>query len=178
MATQTAAERSGAITFQGGPLTLIGTEVRAGDPAPEFVLTTQDLQPFTLEDATAGGTRAALLVVVPSLDTQVCSIETQTFHRRLAELPAGTAAYVVSRDLPFAQQRWAAANEATGLNYLSDYRERHFGPAYGVAIKELELLARAVFVIGPDRKIAYVEVVKEVTDEPDYDAVFKALGAL
>jgi thiol peroxidase len=178
MSTQTVTERSGAITFQGGPLTLVGPELRAGDPAPDFVLTTKDLAPFTLADATANGSRAVLLVVVPSLDTQVCSIETQTFHRRLKEVPAGVAAYIVSRDLPFAQQRWATANEATELNYLSDYRERSFGAAYGVAIKELALLARAVFVIDKDGKIAYAAVVPEVTNEPDYDAVFTALGAL
>jgi len=178
MSVDTIAERSGAITFQGGPLTLVGPELKTGDPAPEFVLTTKDLAPFTRDDATGNGAHAVLLVVVPSLDTQVCSIETQTFHRRLKELPAGTAAYIVSRDLPFAQQRWAAANEATELNYLSDYRERAFGSAYGVAIKELGLLARAVFVIGTDGKIAYAEVVKEVTNEPDYDAVFAALAAL
>jgi thiol peroxidase len=177
MSTQTIAERSGAITFHGGPLTLVGPELKAGDSAPEFVLTTKDLAPFTLADATANGSRPALLVAVPSLDTQVCSVETQTFHRRLKELPDGAAAYIVSMDLPFAQARWAAANEATELNYLSDYRERSFGPAYGVWIKELGLLARAVFVVAGG-KIAYAQVVKEVTDEPDYDAVFKALAAL
>jgi thiol peroxidase len=177
MDTKASIERAAAITFHGGPLTLVGPELVPGDAAPDFVLTAHDLQPFTLADATKGG-HAALLVVVPSLDTQVCSLETQTFHRRIAELPDGTNAYVISMDLPFAQQRWATANEASELNYLSDYREHLFGPAYGVAIKELGLLARAVFIVRSDGKIAYANVVSEVTDEPDYDAVFKALGAL
>jgi thiol peroxidase len=177
METRTSTERPGAITFHGGPLTLVGPELRPGDPAPAFVLASQDLQPFTLAELTASG-KPALLVVVPSLDTQVCSIETQTFHRRLAELPAGVTPYVVSMDLPFAQQRWAVANDATALTYVSDYREREFGPAYGLFIKELALLARAVYIVGSDGKIAYAQVVKEVTDEPDYDSVFAALGSL
>ena len=153
--------------------------IRPWKNAPSLMATRgANTLPFTLADATSNGSRPALLVAVPSLDTQVCSVETQTFHRRLKELPAGAAAYIVSMDLPFGQQRWATANEATELNYLSDYRERAFGPAYGVSIKELGLLARAVFIIAADGKIAYAEVVKEVTNEPDYDAVFAALGTL
>jgi thiol peroxidase len=178
MTTQSTAERAGAVTFKGNPMTLVGPQVRTGEPAPEFTLTTKDLAGLTLEEAIDDGARAALLIVVPSLDTNVCALETQTFHQRLSELPANVAPFVVSMDLPFAQQRWATANDATSLTYLSDYRDRKFGPAYGVLIKELGLLARAVFVIGRDRSIAYANVVKEVADQPDYDAVFKAVKAL
>jgi thioredoxin-dependent peroxiredoxin len=178
MTTHSFTERRGAVTFKGNPMTLVGPELHVGEPAPEFALTTKDLQRLTLPEAIDDGARAALLIVVPSLDTSVCALETQTFHQRIGELPAGVAAYVVSMDLPFAQQRWARANDATGLTYLSDYRERSFGPAYGVLIKELGLLARSVFVIGRDRSIAYATVVKEVTDQPDYDAVFAAVKAL
>ncbi|HTJ25847.1 MAG TPA: thiol peroxidase [Candidatus Limnocylindria bacterium] len=178
MTTQSSTERAGAVTFKGNPMTLVGPEVRVGEPAPEFALTTKDLQRLTLEEAIDDGARAALLIVVPSLDTSVCALETQTFHQRVGELPEGVAAFVVSMDLPFAQQRWANANGATGLNYLSDYRERSFGPAYGVLIKELGLLARSVFVIGRDRMVAYANVVKEVTEQPDYDAVFAAVKSL
>lgn len=178
MTTQSSTERAGAVTFRGNPMTLVGPEVRTGDPAPAFTLTTKDLAPLTLDEAIDNGARSALLIVVPSLDTSVCSLETQTFHRRLAELPATVAPFVVSLDLPFAQQRWAVANEATALSYLSDYRDRNFGVAYGVLIKELGLLARSVFVIGRDRSIAYAEIVKEVTDQPDYDQVFGAVKLL
>lgn len=116
-------ERPGAVILMGNPATLIGRELHAGDAAPDFTLRTDTLAPFTLDQAIDGGKRNALLIVVPSLDTPVCSVETSTFHQRIAELPAGTAAFVVSRDLPFAQKRWAAANEATGLTYLSDFPE-------------------------------------------------------
>ncbi len=177
MATQAFEERSAAITMHGGPLTLVGPELKSGDRAPDFSLLTKEMKPFTVQDALGNGTRSALLIVVPSLDTQTCSLETQTFHKRLGELPKNASAYVISVDLPFAQQRWAAANEALQLTYLSDYRDRHFGPAYGVFIKELGLLARANFVIRPDGTLGYVELVREVADEPNYDAAFAALRA-
>jgi thiol peroxidase len=157
-------------------MTLVGKPLKVGDTAPAFTLVTTQMAPFTLADAVGAGT-SALLIVVPSLDTQTCSLETQTFHKRLDELPKNVRAYIVSADLPFAQQRWAAANEALQLTYLSDYRDRAFGLAYGVVIKELALLARAVFLINPDKTLAYVEIVPEVADEPNYDAVFSAAKA-
>lgn len=171
-------ERPGAVLFRGNPATLIGPALHVGDPAPEFTLATADLQPYTLREAIDDGKRNALLIVVPSLDTPVCSVETSTFHKRLSEVPAGTAAFVVSRDLPFAQKRWAGENNATGLTYLSDFREHSFGPGYGVLLKDLGLLARAVFIIGKDGTLKYVELVPDVTKEPDYDATFAALKKL
>ncbi len=176
MTTQTANERAGAVTFHGSPMTLLGAELKAGDAAPDFTLVTTELKPFSLADAVAGG-KSALLIVVPSLDTATCSLETQTFHKRLGELPNNVRAYVISVDLPFAQQRWASANEALQLTYLSDYRERAFGATYGLIIKELALLARAVFLVKPDKTLGYVEIVKEISDEPNYEAAFRATAA-
>lgn len=175
MTTQALSERSGVITFRGNPMTLVGPSLVTGTPAPDFTLTTGDLAAFTLRDATGNGGREALLIVVPSLDTPTCSVETSTFHKRLAEVPPDAAAFVVSLDLPFAQKRWAEANEATGLTYLSDYRDRSFGLAYGLLIKEIGLLARAVIVIGKDATLKYVEIVPEVASEPNYDGAFAAL---
>lgn len=175
MTTQTLPERTGVITFRQKPMTLVGPALRIGEAAPDFTLSAADLAPFTLHDAIAGGSREALLIVVPSLDTPTCSVETSTFHKRLVEVPPDAAAFVVSLDLPFAQKRWAAANGAEGMTYLSDYHQRSFGPAYGVLIKEIGLLARAVFVIGKDAKLKYVEIVPEVATEPQYDSVFAAL---
>ncbi len=169
----TTQSQSSGVTFRGAPMTLSGTALRSGDTAPPFSLITTEMKPFTLDDAVAGG-KSALLIVVPSLDTQTCSLETQTFHKRLGELPENVRAFIVSADLPFAQQRWATANEALQLTYLSDYRDRGFGNAYGVVINELALLARAIFLIHPDKSLGYVEIVKEVSDEPDYEAVFAA----
>jgi thiol peroxidase len=175
MTTQTLSERNNVITFRGNPMTLVGPALHAGEPAPEFTLSSADLSPFTLKDAIADGAREALLIVVPSLDTPTCAVETSTFHKRLAEVPPDAAAFVVSLDLPFAQKRWAEANDAAGLTYLSDYREHAFGTAYGLLIKELTLLARAVIVIGKDATLKYVEIVPEVAAEPNYDGVFAVL---
>jgi thiol peroxidase len=171
-------ERPAAVTFRGTPMTLVGPDLRPGEPAPDFRLTDADLGAFTLEEAIDAGARNALFIVVPSLDTPTCSLETATFHRRIGEIPAGAAAFVVSLDLPFAQRRWAAANDAADLTYLSDYRDRSFATAYGVLLKELGLLTRANFVVRKDRTLAYVEIVKEVASEPNYDATLAALKKL
>jgi len=175
MTTQTLSERNDVITFRGKPMTLVGPALHTGEPAPEFTLSSGELTPFTLHDAIANGSREALLIVVPSLDTPTCSVETSTFHKRLVEVPPDAAAFVISLDLPFAQKRWAEANGAAGLTYLSDYRDHSFGLAYGLLIKEIGLLARAVIVIGKDAKLKYVEIVPEVASEPNYDGAFAAL---
>lgn len=175
MTTQTLAERTGVITFRGNPMTLVGPALTSGEAAPPFTLSSAELTPFTLDDAIANGSREALLIVVPSLDTPTCSVETSTFHKRLAEVPPDAAAFVISLDLPFAQKRWAEANDAAGLTYLSDYRDRSFGLAYGLLIKEIGLLARAVIVVGKDGALKYVEIVPEVASEPNYDGAFAAL---
>jgi thiol peroxidase len=175
MATQSIPERPAAVTFHGTPMTLLGAELRAGDSAPSFSLSTTSLESYTLEAATDGGKRAVLLIVVPSLDTGVCSKETDTFYKRLGELPAGVVAAVVSLDLPFAQARWAAEHGVgESLVLLSAYREHDFGASYGVLIKELGLLARSEFVIAKDGTLAYAHVVPEVAEEPDYDATLAA----
>jgi thiol peroxidase len=118
-----------------------------------------------------------MLIVVPSLDTNVCSLESRKFNSRLGELPSGVRASVVSMDLPFAQGRWCAAQGDIKLEMLSDYRDHSFGVNYGLFIEELGLLARAVVVIGKDRLVKYVQIVPEVANEPDYDAALKAATA-
>ena len=170
----TAVERPSAVTFHGNPMTLVGTELSVGDAAPDFTLVTSAMKPLTLDDATEHGTKKVLLIIVPSLDTGVCSLETKKFSTRMSELPADTTAILISLDLPFAQQRWADANDAPNLTYASDYQDHAFGHAYGVRIKELGVLARANYVISKDKKIVYAELVKEIADEPNYDATFAA----
>ncbi len=177
MTTQNVQERTGLVTFKGNPMTLLGPALQTGAPAPEFSLTASDMATMTLESLVDGGNRAAMLIVVPSLDTSVCSLESQTFNRRLGELPAGVAAYVVSVDLPFAMARWAAAQGDVKLGMLSDYRDHNFGRAYGLYIAELALLARAIVVIGNDKSVKYVQIVPEVAQEPDYDDALKAAAA-
>jgi thiol peroxidase len=165
------------ITFKGTPMTLTGPQLRAGAPAPDFALTAGDLSTVTPDMLLDEGKRAAMLIVVPSLDTSVCSLESQTFNSRLGELPPNVSAAVVSMDLPFAQARWSGAQGDVKLQMLSDYRDRSFGKNYGLLIEELGLLARAIVVIGKDRTVSYVQIVPEVASEPDYDAALKAAAA-
>jgi thiol peroxidase len=172
-----AEEVTGAITMRGNPMTLVGKTVKVGDAAPELNLTGGDMKPVTLDDVTAGGTRNALLIVVPSLDTGVCSLESKTFNGRVEELGDGAKAYVVSMDLPMAMGRWAGAEAVADLAMLSDFKTHEFGTAYGLRIKEIGLLARANVVIGKDKTIKYVEIVPEVTTEPNYDATIAATKA-
>ena len=170
-------ERAGAVTFKGQPMTLLGPELHVGDPAPEFSLTAGDLSNVTRDILLDEGRRAALLIAVPSLDTSVCSLESQKFNRRLGEIPGDIQAAVVSLDLPFAQARWCTAQGDVKLQMLSDYRDRDFGVNYGLLIRELGLLARAVIVIAKDGTVSYVQVVREIADEPDYDAALRAASA-
>mgnify|MGYP001578212045 FL=1 len=167
-----AQERKNVATFKGGPLTLIGPEIKAGDKAPDFKRIDTGLKPVTLADS-KGKTR--LISVVPSIDTPVCDLQTKRFNQEASKLPANIAVITVSMDLPFAQARWCGLAGAGKVQMLSDYQEHAFGEAYGVLIKELKLLSRAVFVIGPDDKMQYAEYVKEITTHPDYDKALQAL---
>lgn len=165
-------ERKGAVTFKGNPLTVVGPELKAGDPAPEFELLAEDLSTVKLSDS-KGKTR--LISVVPSLDTPVCDAQTRRFNEEAAKLPKEVVAYTVSADLPFAQKRFCSTAGINKIKVLSDHRDVNFGTNWGVLIKELRLDARAIFIVGPDNRIQYVEVVKEVTQHPNYDAALDVL---
>lgn len=174
MTTQALQERAGAVTFKGEQKTLVGQELRVGDSLPEFTLVDGDGRHVTPRQLTDGGSRAALLIIVPSLDTGVCSTESKTFNARIGELPDGVAAYVISRDMRFAQKRWAEAQGDVRLAMLSDAFNHSFGKATGLEIKELGFLARTVVVVGRDGRIAYMQLVPEVTQEPNYDEAIAA----
>ncbi|OGT96631.1 MAG: lipid hydroperoxide peroxidase [Geobacteraceae bacterium GWB2_52_12] len=168
-------ERTGIITFKGNPMTLLGPELKVGDKAPDFQVVDNGLQPVTLASS-AGKIR--IISSVPSLDTPVCDTETRRFNQEAAALPDSIVVLTVSLDLPFAQKRWCGAAGIEKVTTLSDYRERSFGNAYGVVIKELLLLGRAIFVVDANDTIRYIQIVPEVTSEPDYAAVIAATKAL
>ncbi|WP_027715952.1 thiol peroxidase [Desulfuromonas sp. TF] len=168
-------ERTGIITFKGNPMTLLGPDVKPGDSAPDFRVVNTDLQPVGLADSKG---KISLVAVVPSLDTGVCDTMTRKFNEQTARLPDEVVVYTVSMDLPFAQKRWCGNAGIEKVKTLSDYQDRSFGLNYGVLIKELKLLARSVFVIGKDGKVAYREIVREVTDEPDYESALAATKKL
>ena len=168
-------ERSGIITFKGNPFTLLGPQLKAGDRAPDFAVVDNGLAPVSLVSS-AGKIR--IISSVPSLDTPVCDTETRRFNQEAAGLPGDVVVLTISLDLPFAQKRWCGAAGIDKVMTLSDYRERSFGQNYGVLIKELLLLTRAIFVIDAQDVIRYIQIVPEVTSEPDYAAVIAAAKAL
>ncbi|WP_431808463.1 thiol peroxidase [Lysinibacillus sphaericus] len=163
------------ITFKKGPVTLIGNEVKVGDQAPDFTVLANDLSPVSLKDSEG---KIRLFSVVPSLDTGVCDAQTRRFNEEAANLGDDVVIYTVSVDLPFAQKRWCGAAGIDVVQTVSDHRDLSFGEAYGVYIKELRLLARAVFVVDATGKVTYVEYVPEATDHPNYEAAIAAVKAL
>ncbi len=168
-------ERQGIITFKGNPFTLVGQPVACGDAAPDFRVVDNALQPVTL--ASSSG-KIRLITVLPSLDTPVCDTMTRTFNQQAAELPENVAVYTISLDLPFAQKRWCGNAGIERVATLSDYQERSFSLNYGLLIKELKLAARAVIVIDAADRISYLQIVPEVTAEPDYAAALAAVKKL
>ncbi|BAU26552.1 thiol peroxidase (atypical 2-Cys peroxiredoxin) [Aneurinibacillus soli] len=165
-----ATERQGAITFKGNPVTLLGPEIKAGDKAPDFTVLAAGLKPYSLNNGTG---KVRLISVVPSIDTGVCDTQTRRFNEEAAKL-ANVEVLTVSVDLPFAQGRWCGAAGIENVTMLSDHRDLSFGQAFGVAIKELRLLARAIFVLDAENNVTYVEYVSEATNHPDYE---KAVAA-
>ena len=165
-------ERSGAVMMKGNPLTLIGDEIRVGQQAPDVTLVANDLSEVKLSSYKG---KKLILSVVPSLDTGICDIQTKRFNAEDEKLGEDVQILTISMDLPFAQKRWCGLANATHIRTLSDHRDASFGNAYGVLIKGLRILARAVFVVDSAGKIQYVELVKEVTTEPNYDSALAAL---
>jgi thiol peroxidase len=158
-------------TLKGKALTLVGPELKAGDPAPDFDVVDPTLSAVHLSE-TGGKTR--IFSVVPSLDTPVCDMQTKRFNEEAAKLD-NVDIYTVSMDLPFAQKRWCGAFGVDRVKMLSDHKEGSFGSHYGTLIKELRIESRAIFVVSPDNKIKYAEYVKEVGDHPNYDAALAAV---
>ncbi|MBW2640150.1 MAG: thiol peroxidase, partial [Deltaproteobacteria bacterium] len=113
---------------------------------------------------------------VPSLDTPVCDMETRRFNQEAGKLSAEVQMLTISMDLPFAQKRWCGAAGVDNVVTLSDHRNASFGTAYGVLIKELRLLARSVFVVDREGIIRYIQMVNEISEEPDYDAIMNAVN--
>lgn len=161
------------VTFGGNKVTLLGNEVKVGDKAPNFTVLANDLSEVSL-DNTKGQVR--LIASVPSLDTGVCDAETRRFNEEAAKL-GNVKVLTISVDLPFAQQRWCGAAGVKNVQTLSDHRDLSFGEAYGVAIQELRLLTRAVFVVDSSDTVTYVEYVSEATNHPDYEAALAAAKA-
>ena len=168
-------ERTGIITMHGNPLTLLGSEIKTGDAAPDATLLDNDLTPVKISSYRG---KVCVISSVPSLDTPVCDIETRRFNKEAEELGKDVIILTVSMDLPFAQKRWCGAAGVDRVITLSDHRDASFGNAYGMLIKELRLLARAVYVLDREGIVRYIQIVNELSNEPEYAKVIDEIKKL
>ncbi len=168
-------ERKGLVTMKGNPLTLVGNEVKVGDVMPDCEVVGKELAPVKLSSFRG---KVCIISSFPSLDTSVCDMMTRRFNEEAVALGSDVVVLAISMDLPFAQDRWCIAADVRNVNMFSDHRTASFGLAFGVLIKELRLLARAVFVVDRQGIVRYTQIVSELTDEPDYEAALEAVKGL
>lgn len=169
-------ERTGVVSSKGNALTLLGPEIKVGDRAPDFTVVAQDMSEKSWAELFEN--KPTLIASVPSLDTGVCDAETRRFNEEAGKLGDRVKVITISVDLPTAQKRWCGAAGVENVEVLSDYRHHSFGTAYGTLIKEIKLLARAVFIVDGEGVVRYVQYVPEVGQHPDYDAALSALTGL
>lgn len=168
-------ERNGLVTMRGNPVTLLGKEVKNGDPAPDFTVVGNDLQPVKFSSFKG---KVCIISAVPSLDTPVCDMSTRRFNEEASKLSPDIEILTISMDLPFAQARWCGAAGVERVKTYSDHRDASFGTTFGVLIKDLRLLSRAVFVVDRNGTLRYSELVKEIADSPNFDAAIEAAKKL
>ncbi|URQ89149.1 thiol peroxidase [Pseudoalteromonas sp. SCSIO 43101] len=166
---------AGKVSAQSKPVTLLGQGVEVGQKAPNFKVVDGSFTPVTLDNYHG---QAVLLSVVPSLDTGVCSIQTKHFNEKVATEYPSVAMLTLSADLPFAQKRFCKAENIDKVVTLSDSVWRDFGKNYGLIIKDMGLLTRAVFVLDKEHNIVYKQLVDNLSKEPDYDGAIAALKKL
>ena len=163
------------VLFKGIIVTLVGSFITPGTMAPDFNLVKNDLSEYILNENKG---KYVVLNIFPSLDTGVCAMSVRRFNQMASELP-NTTVLCISKDLPFAQSRFCTVEGIENVVPLSDFRNTSsFGEKYGVLMKEgplQGLLARAVVVINPQGEVIYSELVPEITQEPNYEAILKVI---
>lgn len=160
------------ITFKGSPLTLVGRVLKIGAIAPDFKVTAQDLKEVSLSEFKD---KVKIITSFPSLDTPVCDLQVKEFNKRALEVSDEVVIVGISKDLPFAQQRFCESFEIKNIKVLSDYKTSSFGINYGLLIKELNLLARAVIILDKNNVVRYIQIVEELTTPPNYQDVLSRL---
>ncbi|MDO7086433.1 thiol peroxidase [Pseudocolwellia sp. AS88] len=156
-------------------VTLLGTQINVGDIAPNFKVVDENFSPVTFERYSG---KNVLISVVPSLDTGVCSAQTKTFNEKVASLSDKTVFITISNDLPFAQKRFCNTENINNIQILSDSVWRDFGAKYGLLIKDMGLLTRAIFIINPEQKVVYKELVANISTPPNYETALEKITLL
>lgn len=162
------------ITFKGNAINTVGNLPAVGTTAPDFKLTNSDLSEKSLSDYKG---KNVVLNIFPSVDTGVCAQSVRTFNKEVSAVD-NTIVLCISKDLPFAMNRFCAAEGLQNVETLSDFKNNDFTNAYGVQMTDGPLnglLSRAVVVINPEGKVVYNEQVPEITQEPDYNNAINAL---
>ena len=163
------------VTFHGIETTLNSNGLKVGANAPVFVTTTVDL-----EEMAIGGKKDRVQVIVfsPSLDTGTCHLETVAFNKKISYM-GNVLLTVVTKDLPYAQKRFCKDNDITNIITVSDYKDVNNALRYGTTISSpafIEgLFGRVIYIVNTLGKVAYVQVVKEISEEPDYEEIIRAL---
>jgi len=168
-------ERKDAVTLKNNAVTLIGEEVKIGQKALDFKVLDNNLGERSLSEFKG---KIKLVASVPSLDTPVCDTEIKRFNDEMSSLSKDIVVIFISMDLPFAQKRFCQEFEISKIKTFSDHKDADFGEKYGVLIKELRLLARAIFLLDKENVVRYVEYVKEISNPPNYEAALKAVESL
>ncbi|CAI2717720.1 Putative thiol peroxidase [Nitrospina watsonii] len=164
------------VTMGGKPLTLTGEPLKINQPLPDVQLPDTGLGMVNLQDAFKG--KVTIVSIVPSIDTKVCEKQTHILSEENKGLDETARLVTISRDLPFAQKRFANEANIHNILFLSDYREATFGKSSGLLIDENRLLARAVLVLDKDGVIRYMEVVPDLGQLPDMERAFDTARSL
>lgn len=160
-------------TFKGNEVTLVGTQVKVGEKAPNFTVLANDLTEKSLTDYEG----IKVISVIPSIDTGLCDTQTRKFNEEVSKIE-GVTVLTISNDLPFAQRRWCASSGLENVVTLSDHRDLSFGEAFGTLIKEMRLLTRSVFVIDENNVVTYAEYLPEATNPVNFEAALEAAKKL
>jgi thioredoxin-dependent peroxiredoxin len=164
-------ERNNAVTLKGNPITLIGPDLKKGQKAPDFKLIDNTMKEVSLSKVK---TKIKLISAVFSLETPVCDLQSHNIDEEAGKY-SNLVAYSISMDLPFTLERIRKERGIKNLKLLTDHREGSFGESYGLLIKGMRLLARAVFILDKENVVKYVEYVPDITSQPDYAKAFAAL---
>lgn len=165
-------DMSRAIKFKGNTLNLAGRDIKTGVIAPDFKVISKELDEVNLQSFKG---KLKIITSFPSIDTPVCDLQVKEFNKKASEMDKDVAIIGISKDLPFAQKRFCEMNNIDRVKVFSDYRYSSFGINYGFLVKELNLLARTIVIVDKNDVIRYIQIVEELTNQPDYNDALRNL---
>ncbi len=168
-------ENASLVKAGGKFVTLLGHQVSVGEKAPDFTVVNESFSKVQLSDF---ANKTILISAVPSLDTGVCSLQTKRFNEEVSNYSDDIVMLTISNDLPFAQKRFCQAENIDQVTVLSDSVWRDFSTQYGLLIKDMGLITRAIIIIDKAGKLAYKEIVETISEHPNYDLALSTLKTI